>query len=57
VGYWMDSAVFAGAGIPSVDYGPAGAGAHEAVEWVEADSVVTCARVLLESARRFLAQT
>jgi acetylornithine deacetylase len=57
VGHWMDSAVFAGAGIPSVNYGPAGAGAHEAVEWVEADSVVTCARVLRESARRFLSQT
>jgi len=49
--------VFAGAGIPSVDYGPAGAGAHEEVEWVEADSVVTCARVLRESARRFLLPT
>jgi len=57
VGYWMDAAVFAGAGIPSVDYGPAGAGAHEAVEWVDLGSVVTCARVLHESARRFLAQT
>jgi len=56
VGYWMDAAVFAGAGIPSVDYGPAGAGAHEAVEWVDLESVVTCARVLRESARRFLAQ-
>lgn len=54
VGFWMDAAVFAGAGIPSVNYGPAGAGAHEAVEWVEADSVVTCARVLYESARSFL---
>jgi len=56
VGYWMDAAVFAGAGIPSVDYGPAGAGAHEAVEWVDLESAVTCARVLHESARRFLAQ-
>ena len=57
VGYWMDAAVFAAAGIPSVNYGPSGAGAHEAVEWVDAASVVTCARVLHESARRFLAQT
>jgi len=54
VGYWMDAAVFAAAGIPSVNYGPTGAGAHEAVEWVDADSVVSCARVLHESARRFL---
>jgi len=56
VGYWMDAAVFAGAGIPSVNYGPSGSGAHEAVEWVEADSVVTCARVLRESTLRFLSQ-
>ena len=56
VGYWMDAAVFAGAGIPSVNYGPAGAGAHEAVEWVDLASVVTCARVLHESSRRFLSQ-
>jgi acetylornithine deacetylase len=55
VAYWMDAAIFAGAGIPSVNYGPAGAGAHEPVEWVDAESVVTCARVLHESARRFLA--
>lgn len=54
VGYWMDAAVFAAAGIPSVNYGPTGAGAHEAIQWVDAESVVTCARVLVESARRFL---
>jgi acetylornithine deacetylase len=56
VAYWMDAAVFAGAGIPSVNYGPSGAGAHEAVEWVDLASVVTCTKVLHESARRFLAQ-
>ncbi len=55
VGYWMDAAIFADAGIPTVDYGPAGAGAHEAVEWVELDSVARCARVLTLAARRFLA--
>lgn len=53
VGYWMDAALFAAAGIPTVNYGPAGAGAHEAVEWVDLDSVVNCARILAESARRF----
>lgn len=51
--YWLDAAIFAEAGIASVDYGPSGAGAHEAVEWVDAASVVTCARVLVEAARRF----
>lgn len=55
VGYWMDAAIFASAGIPTVNYGPSGAGAHEAVEWVDIHSVVTCAEVLIETARRFLA--
>lgn len=55
VGYWMDAALFAAAGIPTVNYGPAGAGAHEAVEWVDFSSVVSCAQVLVETARRFLA--
>jgi acetylornithine deacetylase len=53
VAYWMDAALFAGAGIPTVDYGPDGAGAHEAVEWVDIASLVTCARVLAECGRRF----
>jgi acetylornithine deacetylase len=53
VAYWMDAALFAAAGIPTVNYGPGGAGAHEAVEWVDLDSVVNCAHVLAEAARRF----
>jgi acetylornithine deacetylase len=55
VGYWMDAALFAEAGIATVNYGPSGEGAHEAVEWVDLGSVVTCAEVLVETARRFLA--
>jgi acetylornithine deacetylase len=53
VAYWMDAAVFAAAGIPTVNFGTSGAGAHEAVEWVDLQSVVTCAHVLVESALRF----
>jgi acetylornithine deacetylase len=53
VGYWMDAAIFSAAGIPTVNYGPSGAGAHEAVEWVDLDSVVKCAAILVETARRF----
>ena len=49
----MDAAIFAAAGIPTVNYGPSGAGAHEAVVWVELDSVVTCAQIFAEAARRF----
>jgi len=54
VGYWMDAALFSAAGIPTVNYGPAGAGAHEGVECVDLDSVTTCARVLIETAHCFM---
>ncbi|HMI30185.1 MAG TPA: M20/M25/M40 family metallo-hydrolase, partial [Candidatus Limnocylindrales bacterium] len=54
VGYWMDAAVFAAAGIPTVDYGPTGFGAHEAIEWVEIDSVRRCTDVLVRGAERYL---
>lgn len=53
VSYWMDAALFAAAGIPTVNYGPSGAGAHEAVEWVDLDSVVRCAKVLVKTALNF----
>jgi acetylornithine deacetylase len=53
VGYWMDAALFAAAGIPTANHGPSGAGAHEAVEWVDLDSVVTCAQVLVKTAWNF----
>lgn len=53
VGYWMDAAIFAAAGIPTVDYGPHGEGAHETVEWVDIASLVSCARVLAECGRSF----
>lgn len=55
VAYWMDAAIFADAGAATVDYGPTGTGAHGAVEWVELDSVIRCARVLHDAARRYLA--
>jgi acetylornithine deacetylase len=57
VAYWMDAAIFASAGIPTVDYGAGGAGAHEAVEWVDLGSVVMCARVLVEAAQTFCGGT
>jgi acetylornithine deacetylase len=53
VAYWMDAAIFADAGMATVDYGPTGEGAHAAVEWVELASVVRCARVLDDAARSF----
>jgi acetylornithine deacetylase len=53
VGYWMDAALFASAGIPTVDYGPSGGGAHEAVEWVDIPSLERLTRVLVRAAERF----
>lgn len=43
---WLDSALLAAAGIPTVIFGPAGAGAHAAVEWVDLVSVAATAEVL-----------
>ncbi len=37
--FWTDAALFAAAGIPTVLYGPAGEGAHAAVEWVSLASL------------------
>jgi acetylornithine deacetylase len=53
VAYWMDAALFAEAGIPTVNFGSLGAGAHEAVEWVDVDTVVACARALYQTALFF----
>jgi acetylornithine deacetylase len=53
VAYWMDAALFAEAGIPTVNFGSLGAGAHEAVEWVDVETVVACARALYQTALFF----
>ena len=47
VPFWTDAALVAGSGVPTVVYGPAGEGAHAAVEWVDLGSVERCADVLL----------
>jgi acetylornithine deacetylase len=53
VPYWTDAATLWSAGIPSVLFGPGGAGAHAVEEWVDLESVRACAQVYLETARRF----
>jgi len=50
---WMDSAILGPAGIPSAIFGPAGAGAHAAEEYVEVESCVRCAEVLAAAALEF----
>jgi acetylornithine deacetylase len=51
VPYWMDMALLNTAGIPTACFGPAGAGAHADVEWVDIASLETCVRVYLRAAQ------
>jgi acetylornithine deacetylase len=46
-GGWMDSAILAAAGIPTVIFGPDGDGAHAEVEWVDLPSAVRSAETLV----------
>jgi len=47
VSFWADSGLIAGAGIPTVLYGPIGDGAHAEVEWVDVESVERVRDVVL----------
>jgi acetylornithine deacetylase len=49
--WWMDSALTAAAGIPTVVFGVTGDGAHSDDEWVSLSSIETCAQVFIELAR------
>ena len=49
VGGWMDSAILAEAGIPSVIIGPAGEGFHAASEYVDFASIVTLTKILVDT--------
>ncbi len=51
--YWMDTALMAEAGIDCVVLGPAGEGAHAAVEWVDLASVARCADVYARAAAEY----
>jgi acetylornithine deacetylase len=53
VPFWADSAVLSAAGIPTVIFGPGGAGAHAAVEWVDLAQAERCAAALAEVCRRW----
>jgi|tagenome__1003787_1003787.scaffolds.fasta_scaffold20735981_2 acetylornithine deacetylase len=43
--FWTDAGLLAEAGIPTVLFGPAGEGAHAAVEWVDVASLERCRAV------------
>jgi acetylornithine deacetylase len=49
--FWTDAAVLGGAGIPSVLFGPTGAGLHSVEEWVDLTSVRQCRDTLADVIR------
>jgi acetylornithine deacetylase len=48
--FWTDAAVLGGAGVPSVLFGPGGAGLHSTEEYVNIADVVVCRDALVELA-------
>jgi acetylornithine deacetylase/succinyl-diaminopimelate desuccinylase family protein len=50
VSFWADSALFAAAGIPTVVFGPIGAGLHTEVEWVDVESLEQCVEIYVATA-------
>jgi acetylornithine deacetylase len=52
---WMDSALLSAAGIPTVVFGPGGAGAHAVIEWADLEQVQQCSDVLLATIQNFCA--
>jgi len=48
--FWTDAAILGGAGIPSVLFGPGGAGLHSTEEYVITSDVIACRDVLAELA-------
>jgi acetylornithine deacetylase len=50
--FWTDAAILGAAGIPSLLFGPGGAGLHSTTEYVTLDDVYTCRDVLVEVAAR-----
>jgi acetylornithine deacetylase len=53
--FWTDAAVLGGAGIPSVIFGPGGAGLHSVEEYVRLDEVLVCCDALVHLAQAFCA--
>jgi acetylornithine deacetylase/succinyl-diaminopimelate desuccinylase family protein len=50
VSFWADSALLAAAGIPTVVFGPIGAGLHTEDEWVDVESLERCVEIYAATA-------
>ncbi len=48
--FWADSALLAGAGVPTVLFGPSGEGAHAEVEWVDLGDLERCVEIYVSVA-------
>ena len=55
VPYWADAAFIAAGGIPTVMFGPSGAGAHAIEEWVSIAETESVTRILVDVASRLCA--
>jgi acetylornithine deacetylase len=53
--FWTDAAILGQAGIPSVIFGPGGAGLHGLEEHVRLDEVAACRDAMVELASRYCA--
>jgi acetylornithine deacetylase len=53
--FWTDAAVLGHAGIPSILFGPGGAGLHSTEEYVNVADVVMCRDALVELVREWMA--
>ncbi len=51
--FWTDAAVLAGAGVPSVLFGPGGAGLHSIEEFVHVNDVIACRDTLTRLVRNW----
>lgn len=52
---WLDSALLGDAGIPTIVFGPAGQGAHAAVEWADLASLHVCTQVYADVIAKYCA--
>jgi acetylornithine deacetylase len=52
--FWTDAAILAGAGMPSLLFGPGGAGLHSTTEYVNVEDVYACRDILVATVRALL---
>ena len=51
--FWADTGLIHAAGIPTLLFGPGGAGAHAIEEWADLDQLAACAEILVGVASEF----